>query len=136
MLGYIENFDNFVNEELNLKRVSDDECYLTRNWYYYNADDDIVYGSDEKPYGCPFMFENNEEYGMRLFVFDLNNGIVSEYSGEEEITNCLSERGYRTFNLGDMNGMQDFFENDDHNRYILLDGTRMLASSFDVIEEN
>ena len=43
------NFEDFLNEELNLNTFEDGSCKFSERWFYYNLDDDIIYGSDEKP---------------------------------------------------------------------------------------
>ena len=137
MENKVRKFDDFINEELNIERVSDTECYLTRPWYFYNVEDDIVYGSDTKPIGdFPMVYENNLEDIVCLLVVDLDRLSLSVYTGTEEVLNYLNNIGYSGETLDDINEIQDFFDFDENSRYMLVDGKRLLASSFDIIEEN
>lgn len=137
MENKVRKFDDFINEELNIERVSDTECYLTRPWYFYNVEDDIVYGSDTKPIGdFPLVYENNLEDVVCLLVVDLDRLSLSVYTGTEEVLNYLNNIGYSGETLDDINEIQDFFDFDENSRYMLVDGKQLLASSFDIIEEN
>lgn len=137
MENKVRKFDDFINEELNIERVSDTECYLTRPWYFYNVEDDIVYGSDTKPLGdFPLVYENNLEDIVCLLVVDLDRLSLSVYTGTEEVLNYLNNIGYSGETLDDINEIQDFFDFDENSRYMLVDGKQLLASSFDIIEEN
>lgn len=137
MENKVRKFDDFINEELNIERVSDTECYLTRPWYFYNVEDDIVYGSDTKPIGdFPMVYENNLEDIVCLLVVDLDRLSLSVYTGTEEVLNYLNNIGYSGETLDDINEIQDFFDFDENSRYMLVDGKQLLASSFDIIEEN
>lgn len=135
-MEHIQNFEDFINEDINFERVSETECYLTRPWYYYNLDDDIIYGSDEKPSGDYNIVFENEESGTRLFELDLDTNKMTEYTGNDDVVAKINELANKEIDLNDLDMIQQVFENNNDSRYILLDGKRMLASSFDVIEEN
>lgn len=133
----IYDFEDFISEELNFERISDTECYLTRHWYYYNENDDIFYGSDERPYPDSLLvFENNEDLGIRLIEFELATGKHSEINDNEEILKKINELGGGVYGFEETDTIQNLFDKQNESRYMLLDGRRMLASSFDVIEEN
>jgi hypothetical protein len=133
----VQKFEDFVNEGLNFERISNTECYLTRPWYFYNVEDDIVYGSDTKPIGdFPVVFENNLEGVTCLITLNLDRLSMSVYTGVNEILGYLNSVGYGGEDLNDVEGVQDFFDMDENTRYMLLSGKRLVASSFDVIEEN
>lgn len=133
----IFDFDDFINEEINFERYIDGKCFLTRPWYYYKQDDDIVYGSDVEPTGeYDIMFENKDE-GVKMISIDLNTGEQYICVGKDEVIKKIDELfGEEIINLGETKIIQDLFDSNNDSRYILLDGKQMLASSFDVIEEN
>lgn len=129
----ILKFDDFINEEINLDRVSDTECYLTRPWYYYNPEDDIIYGSDTRPIGdFPVIFENTGD-GDRLFTLDLDTMSLSVCDGDDVVA-ALENMG--AAGPDDADTIQDIFDGDDDLRRMLIVGDRLVASSFDIIEEN
>lgn len=133
----IFDFDDFINEEINFERYPDGKCLLTRPWYYYNQDDDIVYGSDVPPTGeYDILFENKDE-GVRMISIDLNTGEQYNCVGKDEVIKRMGELfGEDIINLEETERIQNLFDSNNDSRYILLDGKQMLASSFDVIEEN
>lgn len=136
MMKNILDFDEFINEEINFEHT-DDKCFLTRPWYYYNNDDDIVYGSDVAPSGeYNVIFENKDDAGVRMISIDLNTGEQYNCVGTEEVIGRINEMFGEDINLDNTERIQELFDNDNDSRYILLDGKQMLASSFDVIEEN
>ena len=137
MDNFVQKFEDFVNEELNFERISNTECYLTRPWYFYNVEDDIIYGSDTKPIGdFPVVFENNLEDVICLITLNFERLSMSVYTGVDEILGYLNSIGYDGEDLNDVEGIQDFFDFFDSARYMLLSGKRLVASSFDIIEEN
>lgn len=136
---HVKSFSEFLNEELNFERVSDTDCRLTRKWYYYVQDDDIVYGSDTVPSDGTIVvsFEKDEPDSVVMSSIDLNTGEYGKYVGEENVVSRINELfGEDIADLNDTETIQDFFDNDSDSRHILLRGRRILASSFDIIEEN
>lgn len=132
----IFDFDDFINEEINFEHYIDSKCFLTRPWYYYKQDDDIVYGSYVEPTSeYDIMFENKDE-GIKMISLDLNTGEQYTCVGKEVIKKIYELFGEEITNLGETKRIQDLFDSDNDSRHILLDGKQMLASSFDVIEEN
>ena len=137
MDNFVQKFEDFVNEELNFERISNTECYLTRPWYFYNVEDDIIYGSDTKPIGdFPVVFENNLEDVICLITLNFERLSMSVYTGVDEILGYLNSIGYDGEDLNDVEGIQDFFDFFESARYMLLSGKRLVPSSFDIIEEN
>lgn len=136
---YVKSFSDFLNEEINFERISDTECYLTRRWYYYVQEDDIVYGSDSVPSDGTVVVSFDDTGGNEAVMSSINLNTGEEYKcvGEEEVVYRMNElfNGEIT-NLDDTEKIQDIFDNDSDSRHILLRGRRILASSFDVIEEN
>lgn len=138
MKDFVKKFDIFVNEDLNYEFSSDDECYLTRKWYYYNIEDDIVYGSDEKPYEeSPLIFGNNID-NFVLISLNIDTFEVNEYYGEEEIIEFLNKNSLYDVDIKSKHNddLQNFFETFDDTRFILLDKNRIIAITIDIIEEN
>ena len=58
-MNEVLKFDDFVNEELNITRYDNGVCRLSDRWFYYNPEDDIIYGCDEKPVGEEVLFAFN-----------------------------------------------------------------------------
>lgn len=146
-------FEEFLNEELNFTKFDNGVCRLNDRWFYYNPDDDIIYGCDERPVGddklfafnpvsCTIILNGDEkQYDVNnpvcLIKYDQDKGEVSIYS--EDTIEYLNNLGFKGTDITDMNSryrLQDIFENDDDNKFILLYGDQMVASTFDVIEEN
>ena len=48
-MNEVLKFNDFLNEEINITTYDNGVCRLSDRWFYYNLDDDIVYGCDEKP---------------------------------------------------------------------------------------
>lgn len=136
---YVKSFSEFLNEEINFERISDTECHLTRKWYYYVQDDDIVYGSDTVPSDGVIVvsFEKEDPDSVVMSSIDLNTGEYGKYVGEENVINRINELfGEDMTDLTDTERIQDILDSADDSRHIILHGRQILASSFDVIEEN
>lgn len=135
----VQSFKDFLGEELNYMYNSNEECHLTRGWYYYESEDDIVYGSDERPAGrFPIVFSNDSE-DWRLMSLNLENLRSETYTGADEIEEYLYENGFdgNFFEIeDDSEEISNFFELFENQRFILLHGTRLVASTLDIIEEN
>lgn len=149
----ILRFSEYVNEEVNFVRSEGGMCQLNERWFFYNQEDDIIYGSDDKPVGDGILFAFNPvsctvitggdetKYDVNnpvcLIHYDMKKERVSVYS--ENASDMLESIG---FSGGDItssqsaNRIQDVFEKYEDDRYILIYGKRLVASTFDVIEEN
>lgn len=151
----IRKFEDFINEELNFEETIEG-CILMRDWYFYNIDDDIVYGADEKPIfnvHPPILFNisQNDVYingskinaeddglGYCFITFDLDNNSSNVLKNKNDIVNYLSDILVDVDeNIDDYaNDIQEGFDNIDDMRYILLHENKIIASTFDIIEEN
>lgn len=153
-MNEVLKFDDFLNEELNVTRYDNGVCRLSDRWFYYNQDDDIIYGCDEKPVGDDVMFAFNptsctilldgeeKQYDVNnpicLIQYIMEDGKVIFYTdGALEI--LRSTFGFTSSDITSQQSrfkLQDAFEMSDDYRYILLYGDQLIASTFDVIEEN
>jgi hypothetical protein len=153
-MNEVLKFDDFLNEELNVTRYDNGVCRLSDRWFYYNQDDDIIYGCDEKPVGDDVMFAFNptsctillngeeKQYDVNnpicLIQYIMEDGKVIFYTdGALEI--LRSTFGFTSSDITSQQSrfkLQDAFERSDDYRYILLYGDQFIASTFDVIEEN
>lgn len=147
MESFVKSFDDFINEEFNVDRISDVKCYLTKRWYYYDDDSDIVYGSDTKPIDDSiFVFENKlGETDICLFTLDLNEMELETYNGHDEVGAYLGDIiGEENVVIDDtgwidddfLNKIQDYFDDGVSTRSMLIMGNRVLASSFDIVEND
>ena len=147
MESFVKSFDDFINEEFNVDRISDVKCYLTKRWYYYDDDSDIVYGSDTKPIDDSiFVFENKlDETDICLFTLDLNEMELETYNGHDEVVTYLGDIiGEENVVIDDtgwidddfLNKIQDSFDDEVSTRSMLIMGNRVLASSFDIVEND
>lgn len=152
MENNILNFSDFLNEDLNFTNVNG-ICKLESRWFYYVPDDDIIYGSDDIPVGDDKLFSFNPIsceiiLGGKKKKYDVNNPIcLIKYNiDENEVTvytddamNFLKSLGFDGDDIQSQqssNKLNDLFETFEDDKYILLYGNQMIASTFDVIEEN
>ena len=152
-MNEVLKFDDFLNEELNVTRYDNGVCRLSDRWFYYNQEDDIIYGCDEKPVGDDVMFAFNptsctillngeeKQYDVNnpicLIQYIMEDGKVTFYTdGALEFLKGLGFTGTEITSQTSRFKLQDIFEESDDYRYILLYGDQMIASTFDVIEEN
>ena len=153
-MNEVLKFEDFLNEELNVTRYDNGVCRLSDRWFYYNPEDDIIYGSNEKPVGDDVMFAFNPSSCTILLngeekQYDINNPIcLIQYIMEDGKVTFYTDGAleFLKSNLGftgtDITSqtsrfkLQDRFEQNDDYRYILIFGDQMIASTFDVIEEN
>lgn len=149
----VKSFEEFLNEDLNFTISDTGDCRLSTKWFYYNPDDDIIYGSDERPVGdgalfsfnpvsCIFIMNGEEKnYDVNdpvlLVKYDMKRDEVVVYT-----TNTLEYLKSIGFFGNDLNSrktgieLNDIFEEYDDIKHLLLYGDKMIASTFDVIEEN
>ncbi len=152
-MNEVLKFDDFLNEELNVTRYDNGVCRLSDRWFYYNQEDDIIYGCDEKPVGDDVMFAFNptsctillngeeKQYDVNnpicLIQYIMEDGKVIFYTdGALEFLKSLGFTGTEITSQTSRFKLQDIFEKGDDYRYILLYGDQLIASTFDVIEEN
>lgn len=148
-------FSEFVNEEINYTREPGEPCKLTDRWFYYNPDDDIIFGCGEEPVDEDIMFAFNpksckviiggeeRQYDVSnpvcLFIYDIEKNEVSVYT--DDVNEYLSQMGFDETVTGASrrfcNMLADTFEKyEDEKRCLLIYGNDVLASTFDIIEEN
>lgn len=154
-MNEVLKFDDFLNEELNITRYDNGVCRLSERWFYYNPDDDIIYGCDEKPVlgdnilfafnpiSCEILLgEEEKKYDVNnpvcLIQYIMEDGKVTVYTDGalEFLKGVLGFTGTDITSQTSRFKLQDIFESDDDCRYILLYGDQLIASTFDVIEEN
>lgn len=140
-----------VNEELNY-RITNELIEFEDRWFYYDSDDEIIYGCDDVPTDCLFSFNpgvcqtryKNEE----IFQYDLNNPICvitlkldksNEYAVYTENAHDYLKYRYH-YNGDDVKSdrviLQDKIDDDDEYRVLIIYGKELVASTFDIIEEN
>lgn len=153
-MNTVMGFSEFINEELNFTTYDNGVCRLEDRWFFYNPDDDIIYGCDDRPVNDDFLFSFNPTackivLGGEEKQYDVTNPIcLIRYDMDEEKVTVYTENAVEYLrNLGfagaditssqNRNRIMDIFEkNDDKDKYILIYGDQMIASTFDVIEEN
>lgn len=147
----VKKFEEFINEELNFTNDESGLCKFEDRWFYYKPDDDIIFGCDEKPVDEDYAFIFNPKtcviyvngkevkYDINnpvcLITWDIDKSEIKIY--KKDAIKYLNELGF----VGDdiingRNKIQDLFEDDDDVKHILISGDIMVASTFDVIEEN
>ena len=148
-------FEDYVNEELNVTRYDNGVCRLSERWFFYNQDDDIIYGCDEKPVlgdnvlfafnpvSCTILLDGEEtQYDVNnpvcLIHYDLVNEEVFVYTDNalEYLQVELNFPGDEITSTRSRNRLEYLFQNQNDDKYILIYGDQMIASTFDVIEEN
>lgn len=151
MYNEVLKFEEFINEELNVTRYDNGVCRFSERWFFYNPDDDIIYGSDEKPVEGLFSFNpisctiimngKEKQYDVNnpicLIHYSLDDNEVKIYA--EDVMEYLNSIGFDGTDITSSqarNKLQDIFENKEDDKYILIYGDQMIASTFDVIEEN
>lgn len=154
MENTVLKFDEFINEELNFTNYDNGVCRLSERWFFYNPDDDIIYGCNEKPIldkdvlfafnpvSCTILLGNEEkQYDVNnpicLIQYNLNDESIGVYN--DTTIEYLSEFGFGGSDITSLRSrqqIQDIFENSEENKYILIYGDQLIASTFDVIEEN
>ena len=152
-MNEVLKFDDFLNEELNITRYDNGVCRLSDRCIYYNHDDDIIYGCDKKlvgddvlfafnPSSCSILLNGEEkQYDVNnpicLIQYIMEDGKVTVYTdGALEILKDLGFTGTDITSQTSKFKLQDIFESGDDYRYILVYGDQLIASTFDVIEEN
>lgn len=151
------SFDEFVNEELNIQSIDGGLCKFEDRWFYYDPDDDIIYGSDTCPNDVADGFAFNPVKGivvvsdsddfiygndsLCLISYNMDSGEVRVFT-DESLVDWFDDNGI-VLN-GDEPDAEEIYEiysvfnrnQEDGMKYILIRGNLMIASTFDVIEEN
>lgn len=149
----IKSFDEFLNEDLNFTTSESGDCKLSARWFYYNPDDDIIYGSDNKPVGdnilfafnpisCIFIMNGEEKrYDVSdpiiLIKYDIDKDEVVAYTNDViDYLKSLGFSGNSISSKSSENEINDIFDEYDDIKYLLIYENKLVASTFDVIEEN
>lgn len=175
----IKKFEQYVNEDLNITRYDNGLVRFEDRYFYYNPEDEIIYGTNEKPAGStsgsemsvngvkiPFWFNPTERtYNIGgatqvkkgdlddncvIFAYDLYSDKVYYYDesldDEFKVSTYLKSIGVEVENFDEdiwfsskrnRDNIQYAFEQiQDNVRHILVWGDQLVASTFDVIEEN
>lgn len=154
-MNEVLKFNDFLNEEINITTYDNGVCRLSDRWFYYNLDDDIVYGCDEKPVlndnilfafnpvSCTVLLDGKESrYDVNnpvcLIHYDLMNNEVFFYSDNalEFLQIEYNFPGEDLTSTRSRNRLEYIFQNQDDDKFLLVYGDQLIASTFDVIEEN
>lgn len=147
-------FEEFLNEELNIKRLDNGICEFEDRWFYYDPDDEIIYGCDERPddvadgfafnpIKCIVVISDSDDFtyndgDMCLISYDMDNGDIKVFV-DESLSDWFDKN---SIDLGsdapDAEEIYSVFnsKHEDGVKYILIRGNQLIASTFDVIEEN
>lgn len=154
-MNEVLKFNDFLNEEINITTYDNGVCRLSDRWFYYNLDDDIVYGCDEKPVlndnilfafnpvSCTVLLGGEESrYNVNnpvcLIHYDLMNNEVFFYTDDalEFLQIEYNFPGEDLTSTRSRNRLEYIFQNQDDDKFLLVYGDQLIASTFDVIEEN
>lgn len=148
------SFNEFLelDEELNYK-ITNDVIEFEDRWFYYDSDDEIVYGCDDEPTGNNLFCFNPVSckviYKDETFEYDINNPIciislkmdkTNEFTvyadGADEY--LKSKFGYSNITniKNDRVMLQNKLDDEDGYRILIMYGKELIASTFDIIEEN
>lgn len=152
----IKRFIEFIDENLNYTKSDMGDVELEDRWFFYEEEDDIIYGCDDKPINqkTPLYFNpkscevyiNGEksQYDINnptlLISYELKTNEIKLYNGDDVFT-YLEELGCDLdVDIQSPVGkekLQKKFDNiDDKYRLLFLYGNRLISSTFDIIEEN
>ena len=154
-MNEVLKFDDYINEELNITRYDNGVCRLSERWFYYNLDDDIIYGCNDKPVlddnilfafnpiSCTILMDGEEEqYDVNnpicLIHYDLLNNEVFFYT-DNALERLQLEFGFKGNDLTSdrsRHRLEYLFQEQDNDKLILVYGDQLIASTFDVIEES
>ena len=154
-MNEVLKFNDFLNEEINITTYDNGVCRLSDRWFYYNLDDDIVYGCDEKPVlndnilfafnpvSCTVLLDSEESrYDVNnpvcLIHYDLMNNEVFFYTDDalEFLQIEYNFPGEDLTSTRSRNRLEYIFQNQDDDKFLLVYEDQLIASTFDVIEEN
>ena len=155
MENTVLKFDEYINEELNFTQYDNGVCRLSERWFFYNIDDDIIYGCDEKPVlddnilfafnpvSCTILMDGEEQqYDVNnpicLIHYDLNNNEVFFYTDNalEFLQMEFDFKGNDLTSMRSRHRLEYLFNDQSDDKFILIYGDQLIASTFDVIEEN
>lgn len=146
------SFNEFLelNEELNYK-ITNDLIEFEDRWFYYDTEDEIVYGCNEPNKDGLFSFNPGScevIYKGEKIKYDINNPIciitlkmdkTNEFAIYTENAVDFLSKSYRYegFDIkNDREILQNSIETDEEYRVLIMYGKELVASTFDIIEEN
>lgn len=151
----IVNFEDFIEERYNLNTDELGDITFEDRWFYYDSDDEIIYGCDYEPVDktCLFYFNPRScevvingkkiQYDINnpicLIYYKIKNGDVRVYT--DDTMKFLKKLGYMNFNMdiesmSSRHNIQKIFDNFDDLRLLLIKGNKLISSTFDIIDEN
>lgn len=151
----IETFAEFINEDFFYTTDIITDFTFGDRWFYYEEDDEILYGCDEQPVDIKSLFYFNPKtcsiyVGDKKVEYDINNPLclIRYFYKDDEIKIYKDDDVIKYFDSighninGDIlsknnrNKIQNLFvEQEEKGKQILIYGTELLASTFDIIEE-
>lgn len=149
----VKNFFEYIEEEYNYITSELGDITFSDRWFYYEPDDEIIYGCDEEPVNqeCLFYFnpkscevvvdEHVHNYDLNnplcLIVYKYENNEVKFYEGEH-VQDYLESLGYESDDNYEKHKkvIQDIFDKNEDFKFLLMYGNDLLATTFDIIEEN
>ncbi|MCM1221190.1 MAG: hypothetical protein NC548_42590 [Lachnospiraceae bacterium] len=152
----VKTFADFLNEELNYSITDYGDIEFEDRWFYYEPDDEIIYGCDNKPINTNNLFYfnpksceiylNNEKHEYEInnpvliISYEFKTNEVKLYNADN-VFEYLEELGVKlNFDIQSQRGkkeIQTCFDNlDDKYRLLFLYGNKLISSTFDIIEEN
>ena len=152
----IKNFKEVLEEELNYTTSSLGDIEFYDRWFYYEPEDEIIYGCDDKPVNQNSLFffnpkscevyynDEKKEYDVNnpclIISFEFETNEVKMYEGDN-VFSYLEEFGIQlSFDIQSSSGkkkIQSVFDNlDDKYKLLFIYGNRLIATTFDIIEEN
>lgn len=151
----VKKFYEFLEEDLNYTTSSLGGIEFEDRWFYYEPDDEIIYGCDESPANDTknvFYFNPRQcvvGMGGEQQQYDVNDPIcliTCSMSDNEikvyttDVFEYLETLGYDSGkNIEDKHNIQEIqslFDGDDDYRFLLIYGNKLIATTFDIIEEN
>lgn len=151
----IVNFEDFIKEGYNLNTDELGDITFEDRWFYYDSDDEIIYGCDYEPVDKTCLFYFNPKsceivINGKKILYDINNPICLIYYKikNDEIRiytdntiKFLKKLGYMNFNndiesMSSRNEIQKIFDNIDDLKLLLIKGNKLISSTFDIIDEN
>lgn len=153
----ILTFENFVNEELNLSYETYDdftEIVFEDRWFQYDSDDDIIYGYNNIPTDLSkgFTFKPTEcvvYVDKKMIKYDINNPIcIISYDLDTATIKVFTDKSLdylkhldSTINSdfeqpNTQRKIQNIINQDDNKHHLVIYGNKLIASTFDIIDEN
>ena len=139
-----------LEEGLNYK-ITDDLVEFENRWFYYDEEDEILYGSDVQPTKGVFSFNPvacKVLYDGDCFEYDVNSPkCIITYKLDKPNDFAVYTKHYDKFLFEkygykgtdifkDREKLQEYLEADTDYRIMIVDGKKLVASTFDIIDEN